>query len=218
MNALSPSVLPRPSAELARAVDAAIAGVAVQASIATLPASARREAIRILDAMLDYLRPASLDQWVAFLRPLASMPSGPRSATELDRAAAMFAFALNDIPGVVLTPDHQRTLLRQRFFPNAHEVDEILRPAMLPYQHKRMALRLIAEAPPPAEPQPQEARRGTDGIEAAIAQRFRPPAAPRASAPPPAAPKPPPRASHVTGDQLHQLRAAAPVVMKARQP
>jgi len=107
----------------------------------------REEARRHAAALEPLLRVATAEEWATFLRPLAALANGPTREAFPARASAI-AFALNDVPGSVLTVDRQREAMRTlRFWPTPHDLDRILRPAVTALQRERRLLEAVATAP-----------------------------------------------------------------------
>ncbi|MBR0651996.1 hypothetical protein GXW78_20190 [Roseomonas terrae] len=108
----------------------------------------REEAGRALIAIDRVLRPATEDDWRAFVAPLRSLPQAPTTAASLALAISGFTFAMNDVPAAALTIDRSREASRSlRFWPSPAELDSILRPATDALKRERRLLDAVAKAP-----------------------------------------------------------------------
>ncbi len=206
MNAMTQYRPPAMSPALREAMEAAVRGAHPEAGGNRYLPAVQAEASRCAASMAAMLQPADAEAWLAFLAPLVQLPNAPRGAEALARAATTMAFALVDIPAMVLTLDAQRTALASlRFWPAPAELLELLQPAVRPLRQQLRAMRRIAEAPPappprPVKPMPTPEERAAV---AATVARF------RASVAGAAAPLQPPRAAHLSGDALAAARAQA---------
>lgn len=108
----------------------------------------REEAQRRANAMAPQLAAATNDDWHRFLLPMRALPGAPIPDREFAAAVGMIAFALADIPGSVLTVQHQRQALRTlRFWPSPHDLDQVLRPTANTLRAEHRRLLAIATAP-----------------------------------------------------------------------
>lgn len=119
------------------------------------------EAKRAIPVLEAALKPATADDWRAFLLPLLATVANPPDRAAFETRAAAIATTLNDVPAAALTPNAQREVMRAlRFFPGPADLLPLLRPLYAERVADLAALRRIAEAPKdrPAEIVPQAVR------------------------------------------------------------
>jgi hypothetical protein len=114
----------------------------------------RDEAKRIAAALEASLRPATLDEWRAFLLPILAAVANPPDRNAFSARVAAIAEALRDIPAGALSPDAQRDVMRfNRFFPTPADLEPLLRPRCAERMADLSTLRRVAAAPTEREPE-----------------------------------------------------------------
>jgi hypothetical protein len=114
----------------------------------------RAEAARAAAALEASLRPATLDEWRAFLLPILAAVANPPDRNAFSARVAAIAEALRDIPAGALSADAQRDVMRfNRFFPTPADLEPLLRPRCAERMADLSTLRRIAVAPTEREPE-----------------------------------------------------------------
>lgn len=144
----------------------------VGADLAVAP-EVRAEAARLVARFDAMLAPATLEDWHRFLKPLAYLPAAPSSREDMAKACGLMAFAMPELPAVLLTNARQSEALRRfTFWPKPAEMHEWLGPQARPLHAQRSAVVAVAQA---GQQQQARAERTPEEIAAVRAkvQQFR---------------------------------------------
>jgi len=110
-----------------------------------VPAIVREAAGRALVAMDSMAQPATIEDWLRFLRPVVAVVANPPDREALPGRAAAIAFAFQDVPAAMLDADAQRAIMRScRYFPTPAELTPIFAPRVVELRSRRFALSRIA--------------------------------------------------------------------------
>lgn len=122
------------------------------------------EARRVLPAVEQHLRPATLAEWRTWLAPAATLPNAP-DAQQQTAALSAIAMACSEVPARALTADLLAKALRMwTFWPSPAQVYALAFEAAQPLIRKLATLRKFAntelptDAPPPAQKISEEER------------------------------------------------------------
>ncbi len=162
-----------------------------EAGAGGVPPRIREEARAMLPKLEAAAAPASASQWLEWLKPLTFLQAAPKDREGIAAAAALCAFALNDLPAALLTADAQREALRRfTFWPKPAELHSMFAGDAKALWLDRCALQRITSAAvlPPPTPRPERSKAERQHAAAAVAT-LKAEVAARADSVTPAAPR-----------------------------